>query len=141
MKNLDTVDERLQILAKEVIRISPVDFAVTEGIRTRERQAQLYREGKTKTLNSKHLEGKAIDICPVIDGKLDYSAADDLFFIVGLFYAKAIELKGIYDLKKTYNLDTDIKGGLDIKIITGALWLGESIKNNIFIDGYHIELA
>jgi hypothetical protein len=138
LENLETVDERLQTLAKEVIRISPVDFAITEGIRTKERQAQLYREGKTKTLNSKHLEGKAIDICPVINGKLDYSmeAIDDLSFILGLFYFKAWELNELYETSRG-------EKGLNIKLRLGAFWDYKSIKENKekgFMDAYHIEL-
>lgn len=117
---LNTVHKELNILAHEVLKISPVDFAITEGYRSKERQKYLYENGKTKTLNSKHSELKAIDICPYINGKLDYEARDDLFLIVGLFIAKAKELK--------------------INIRTGALWGGDNIKNNSFIDGYHIEL-
>lgn len=37
-------------------------FVVIEGLRTKERQRELYKNNKTWTLNSKHLVGKAIDI-------------------------------------------------------------------------------
>jgi hypothetical protein len=144
LDKLITTDERLQYLAIKVLEISPIDFAITSGGRTKEEQNKLFKEGKSKCdgINkiSKHQIGKAIDICPVINGKLDYAAADDLFFIVGLFYAKAKELKYVFDIKKGYGLDLDISGGIDIIIGTGALWDGNSIKNNKFIDGYHIEI-
>ena len=39
-------------------------IVVLEGLRTKERQAQLVLEGKSKTLNSKHLVGRAIDVAP-----------------------------------------------------------------------------
>jgi hypothetical protein len=144
MDKLLTVDEKLQILACKVIEITPVDFAITSGLRTLEEQQELFKQGKSKCdgiiKKSKHQEGKAIDICPVIDGKLDYGAIGELFFLNGLFYAKAKELKEVYDTKKMYGLDCDIKGGLDIILRLGALWDENSIKNNKFLDGYHIEV-
>jgi peptidoglycan L-alanyl-D-glutamate endopeptidase CwlK len=136
LSHLEGVDPRLQFLAKEVLKISPIDFAITEGLRTSQRQVQLYREGKTKTLNSKHIDGKAIDICPVINNKLDFSkeAEPDLFFIIGLFYLKAKELSERYEL-------TGGSEGLNIKLRLGAFWDYNSIKENKFVDGYHIELG
>jgi len=38
------------------------DFVVTEGVRSEERQQELYDEGASLTLNSRHLTGHAIDI-------------------------------------------------------------------------------
>jgi peptidoglycan L-alanyl-D-glutamate endopeptidase CwlK len=40
-------------------------FTVIEGLRTRERQAQLVVEGHSQTLNSRHLTGHAVDLGPV----------------------------------------------------------------------------
>lgn len=40
-------------------------FTVIEGLRTRERQQQLYAEGRSRTLNSRHLTGHAVDLAPV----------------------------------------------------------------------------
>lgn len=37
-------------------------FVVMEGVRTAERQAQLLSEGKSRTQNSRHLTGHAVDI-------------------------------------------------------------------------------
>lgn len=47
---------------------SAVDFAVVEGLRTQQRQAELMKVGATRTLNSRHLTGHAVDLAPVIDG-------------------------------------------------------------------------
>lgn len=49
---------------------SPVDFVVVEGLRTRERQAQLVAQGASKTMNSRHITGHAVDIAPLVGGKL-----------------------------------------------------------------------
>lgn len=44
---------------------SPVPFTVTEGLRTKERQAQLVKAGASKTQNSRHLTGHAVDLWPL----------------------------------------------------------------------------
>jgi len=40
-------------------------FDVIEGVRTAERQRELFARGASKTLNSRHLTGHAIDLWPV----------------------------------------------------------------------------
>jgi len=40
---------------------------ITEGIRSRERQHELVRLGKSQTMNSYHLVGKAIDVALAFD--------------------------------------------------------------------------
>lgn len=42
-------------------------FMVVEGLRTRERQAQLLKQGATTTMRSRHLTGHAIDLAPILD--------------------------------------------------------------------------
>jgi peptidoglycan L-alanyl-D-glutamate endopeptidase CwlK len=56
------VDPRLVALASRALAYSEVDFTVIEGLRTRERQAQLVAENSSWTMNSKHLTGRAIDV-------------------------------------------------------------------------------
>ena len=50
-----------------------IPFRVTEGLRTRERQKTLLAEGKSRTMNSRHLTGHAIDF---VDPKGSYDAAE-----------------------------------------------------------------
>lgn len=47
-------------------------FSITEGMRTRERQVELVESGASKTLNSRHLTGHAVDVglWVQLDGKL-----------------------------------------------------------------------
>lgn len=47
-------------------------FVVVEGVRTIERQRELMAAGKTKTLNSRHLTGHAVDIAPLVDGRISW---------------------------------------------------------------------
>lgn len=54
------------------IQITAIDFTVLEGLRTKERQKELFAKGATKTMNSRHLTGHAVDIAPVIDGAVSW---------------------------------------------------------------------
>ena len=49
IKRLDGVHPRLAALVREAAALSPVDFMVTEGVRTPERQAALVRAGASRT--------------------------------------------------------------------------------------------
>jgi len=64
LDRLLTVHEDLQRLFFEVI--DHYDCSILEGIRSPERQRELVRTGKSKTLNSKHLKGWAVDVSPAI---------------------------------------------------------------------------
>lgn len=52
------------------ITLTPVDFRVTEGLRTRARQAELFEAGATRTMNSRHLTGHAVDLVALVGGKV-----------------------------------------------------------------------
>lgn len=49
-----------------------IDFTVLEGLRTVDRQRQLVANGASKTMNSRHLTGHAIDIAPLLDGEVSW---------------------------------------------------------------------
>lgn len=53
-----------------------IDFIVTEGLRSLDRQKQLMAAGKSKTLKSRHLTGHAVDVVALVDGKASYADAD-----------------------------------------------------------------
>lgn len=52
---------------------SPIDFTVIEGVRSEARQRELVRKGASKTMNSRHLTGHAIDVAPLDDGEVSWS--------------------------------------------------------------------
>lgn len=52
---------RVMSLARER---SAIAFTVIEGLRTVERQRQLVAQGASKTMNSRHITGHAVDIVP-----------------------------------------------------------------------------
>lgn len=65
LKNLRGVHPDLVRVMQRALQTSPVDFAVIEGLRTVERQKQLVASGASKTMNSRHLTGHAVDIIPI----------------------------------------------------------------------------
>lgn len=73
LKNLEGVNANLAKVVKRAIEISNTDFMVIEGLRTLERQKELVRKGASKTMNSRHLTGHAVDIVPVVDGKVSWN--------------------------------------------------------------------
>jgi peptidoglycan L-alanyl-D-glutamate endopeptidase CwlK len=50
--------------------ITDLDFIVTEGLRTKERQAELYAKGASQTMNSKHLTGHAVDLAAMVGSEV-----------------------------------------------------------------------
>lgn len=62
LEKLNGVHPDLIKVMKVAIKLSPVDFGITEGLRDYDRQQQLYRSGLSKTLNSRHLTGHAVDV-------------------------------------------------------------------------------
>lgn len=52
----------LVLVVERAITITTIDFGVLEGLRSEERQQELFRKGATKTLNSRHLTGHAVDL-------------------------------------------------------------------------------
>lgn len=70
LARLEGVHPRLVALVREAIALSPVDFMVTEGLRTADRQAALVRAGASRTLKSRHLTGHAVDVAAMLDGQV-----------------------------------------------------------------------
>lgn len=69
---LKGVHPNLVKVVEEAIKRTPIDFTVLEGLRTKERQKQLVAKGASKTMNSYHITGHAVDIAPLVDGKVTW---------------------------------------------------------------------
>lgn len=48
------------------IEITKIDFGVTEGLRTEKRQRELVDAGASKTMNSRHITGHAVDLAAFV---------------------------------------------------------------------------
>lgn len=77
LKNLEGVHPDLRRVLDRALAISDVDFVIIEGLRSKERQQKLVAAGASTTMNSRHLTGHAVDVCPMVDlndnGKVETS--------------------------------------------------------------------
>ena len=67
---LSGVHPDLEAVVKRALEITEVDFAVLEGVRSRARQEQLFKQKATKTMNSRHLTGHAVDLGAYVGGSI-----------------------------------------------------------------------
>lgn len=94
------------------IKNSSVDFIVTEGLRSVERQGQLFAAGASKTMNSRHLTGHAVDLAAIVGTKVRWDWP---------LYAKLAQAM------------KNAAAELGVKIVWGGDWKS-------FKDGPHFEL-
>jgi peptidoglycan LD-endopeptidase CwlK len=59
-------------VVERAIAWSEVDFVVTEGVRSKARQAELVAAGASQTMNSRHLTGHAVDVVAVLGGRISW---------------------------------------------------------------------
>lgn len=111
LKRLEGVHPDLVKVVKRCIEITPIDFKVLCGTRTIEEQKVLVRNGKSKTMNSRHLTGHAVDLVPL---PVDW---DD----VGPFRKLAVAMK-------------EAASQLNIDIVWGGDWPGGWDKPHFELD-------
>ena len=72
-ERLQGVHPDLVRVVERAIELTSVDFTVLEGLRTTERQKTLVAAGASKTMNSRHITGHAVDLGAYVDGQVDWS--------------------------------------------------------------------
>lgn len=65
LNSLKGVHPDLRRVIDRALQESPVDFIVIEGLRSEARQRELVASGASKTMNSRHLTGHAVDLLPI----------------------------------------------------------------------------
>lgn len=110
LSKLDGVHPALVDVVKLAITLTDVDFVVLEGVRTMERQRELKASGASRTLDSRHLTGHAVDLAPWV-GEVRWDWP--------LFYPMAHSMKRA-------------AAELGVRIVWGGDWK--------FKDGPHFEL-
>ena len=70
LSRLEGVKPQLVAVVKRAIELTTVDFGVTEGLRSMETQRKYLEQGKSQTMNSKHITGDAVDLVAFIDGQV-----------------------------------------------------------------------
>lgn len=99
-------------VVERAIQITEIDFTVLEGLRTRQRQAQLVAQGASQTMNSRHITGHAVDLGALVGGSVRWDW--------GLYHKLADAMK---------RAANEVK----VPIVCGADWKS-------FPDGPHFEL-
>jgi peptidoglycan L-alanyl-D-glutamate endopeptidase CwlK len=67
------VNPNLICVVQRAIELTKVDFAVTEGLRTPERQRELYAKGASQIKEGgTHIEGRAIDLVAYIGNRISW---------------------------------------------------------------------
>ena len=66
------VHPALTKIVHRAIEITHVDFSVVEGLRSLKTQRRYFELGKSKTMNSRHLTGHAVDLAPWINGTIEW---------------------------------------------------------------------
>lgn len=70
LDRLEGVKKELADVVKRAIEITEIDFGVTEGLRTVEKQRELVERGASQTMASKHITGDAVDLVAYIGPKV-----------------------------------------------------------------------
>ena len=70
--NLRGIHPDLRKVVERAIEITPADFTVIEGLRSKERQRELVDSGASRTMNSRHLTGHAVDLVAWVDGAISW---------------------------------------------------------------------
>lgn len=139
LKNLNGVHADLVRVVKTAITITLIDFTIGEGLRTLERQKQLYKTGATHTLNGRHLTGHAVDLIALVDKKerwdwpLYYKIAEAMRLAAKQERVK-IEWGGVWD--KTMDQYDDVEKEA-LRYIQRCKIRGKKA----FTDGPHFQLA
>lgn len=80
-------------VVRRAATLTPIDFIVTEGLRTPERQKQLVASGASKTLRSRHLTGHAVDLAAKIGDEIRWDWP--LYFKLAAAMKEAAKTEGV----------------------------------------------
>jgi hypothetical protein len=95
LTNLKGVHPDLIRVVVHALQTSTLDFTVIEGLRTLARQRELVKIGASRTLNSRHLHGFAVDLLP-INPETGQGAFDwNLYHRLGPAVKRAAELEQV----------------------------------------------
>lgn len=124
---LKTCHPDLQKIFNEAIK--HMDITILEGRRSKKRQEELVRTGKSKTMNSKHLD-QGDGFSHAIDASfypIDWSDRERFTFYQGFIkgIAAVLHSRGEITHKTRHGVDWDNDG---------------NIKEHSFFDGPHVEL-
>lgn len=135
---LDGVHPDLVRVVERALELTTVDFAVHDGKRTVEEQRRYVASGVSQTMKSRHLTGHAVDLVPVINGKLRWEWPP-IYQIARAVKQAAAELNvpirwgGCWSRLET--LDEPLEDR-----VAEYVQMRKSIGKSAFLDGPHHEL-
>jgi len=140
LDNLRGVDSRLIEVVHFAIQYTKVDFAVTEGVRTIARQKELVAKGASQTMNSKHIDGKAVDLVAYIGNRISWelNLYDDIADAMKLGAKEVgvpIRWGGAWHISDITKWSGTMQSAMDAYVD-----LRRSQGRRIFLDGPHFEL-
>lgn len=139
LQKLDYVHDDLAHVVLRAIEITDCDFMVFEGLRTVARQKELVKSGASRTMNSRHLSGHAVDLVSVLgteprwDWPLCYKVAEAVR-IAAQEYKTPVVWGGVWD-----RLLNGLTGPLDDEV-TEYVVRCKGRKERPFLDGPHFQL-
>ena len=140
LDKLDGVEPELVSVVKRAIALTKIDFGVVYGMRTKEEQEKLFAAGKSQTMKSNHLVGRAVDLMAYVDGKgcWELNVYDDL---CDAMKASAEELGVAIKWGAAWS-EGDIRSypGTAEDAMMKYIDLRRSQSRRPFIDGPHVEL-
>lgn len=139
-KELEGVHPDLVAIVERAIEITEQDFAVHDGIRTVPEQRRLVAKGASKTMNSRHLTGHAVDLVPYVNGRLRWEW--DLIYPIADAMRQAANEKGVrirwggaWDRVLTdFSLEPS-------EMVSDYVARRKAKGKSAFIDGPHFELV
>ena len=140
LDRLKGLDQDLIDVVQRAIDITEIDFGVSEGLRTLERQKELVEKGASQTLKSKHLGGKAVDLVAYIGPRVSWELKvyDDIADAMRQA-AKELDVTLRWGAAWHKNLtDTDMTSE---DLMNEYIDLRRSQNRRPFIDAPHFELA
>ena len=146
LRELEGVHPELVAIVHRALELTDQDFAVHDGLRTRAEQEQLLISGASQTLESKHLTGDAVDLVPVINGKLRWEW-EPIYSVAKAVRQAARELDikirwgAAWDVNYTNTLDTPeaVSQGYVARWKSRMELLDPSNRKKLFLDGPHFE--
>lgn len=138
-QNLVGVHPDLVRVVERAIEITTQDFAVIDGLRTIEEQAALVASGASKTMESRHLTGHAVDLVPVINGKLRWEIVP-CCAIAEAVRTAAKELDIAIRWGACWDARLDLSTSSTEDIVAGYGERCHQLGKRCFVDGPHFEL-
>ena len=141
IKMLVGVNQQLVEVVYRAITISKIDFAVIEGVRTQARQKELVAKGASQTMQSKHLDGRAVDLMAYIGTRPSwelnlYDDIADAVKVAAIEVGVPIRWGGAWSVPDITKWSGTMQAAQDSYIV-----LRRSQGRRVWIDGPHFELC